>query len=156
MLERWKLQLQRATLSLPVASPVWSESSLEKREKNNSDTPTSGSHNSLDRTPICANIISLESRRRELSNDMLHDPYRAPEGLQNCPPKSGQKTECVQKSRRIRWRGRMANKITTWRGARLACHHHALCAMVIREACNSTYKRSQTPSPISKCDLLGL
>uniref|UniRef100_A0A2N9G766 Uncharacterized protein n=1 Tax=Fagus sylvatica TaxID=28930 RepID=A0A2N9G766_FAGSY len=38
--------------------------------KNSSDTPTSGSHNSLVRTPICTNFISLERGRRELSDDM--------------------------------------------------------------------------------------
>jgi hypothetical protein len=43
--------------------------------KNSSDTPTSGSHNSLVRTPIHANFISLERGRRELSDDMPHDPF---------------------------------------------------------------------------------
>uniref|UniRef100_A0A2N9GUW6 Uncharacterized protein n=1 Tax=Fagus sylvatica TaxID=28930 RepID=A0A2N9GUW6_FAGSY len=43
--------------------------------KNSSDTPTSGSHNSLVRTPIRANFISLERGRRELSEDMPHDPF---------------------------------------------------------------------------------
>uniref|UniRef100_A0A2N9FXG1 Uncharacterized protein n=1 Tax=Fagus sylvatica TaxID=28930 RepID=A0A2N9FXG1_FAGSY len=43
--------------------------------KNSSDTPTSGSHNSLVRTPIRANFISLERGRRELSDDMPHDPF---------------------------------------------------------------------------------
>uniref|UniRef100_A0A2N9HB84 Uncharacterized protein n=1 Tax=Fagus sylvatica TaxID=28930 RepID=A0A2N9HB84_FAGSY len=38
--------------------------------ENSSDTPTSGSHNSLVRTPIRANFISLERGRRELSDDM--------------------------------------------------------------------------------------
>uniref|UniRef100_A0A2N9HH55 Uncharacterized protein n=1 Tax=Fagus sylvatica TaxID=28930 RepID=A0A2N9HH55_FAGSY len=42
--------------------------------ENSSDTPTSGSHNSLVRTPIRANFISLERGRRELSDDMPHDP----------------------------------------------------------------------------------
>uniref|UniRef100_A0A2N9F2Z2 Uncharacterized protein n=1 Tax=Fagus sylvatica TaxID=28930 RepID=A0A2N9F2Z2_FAGSY len=46
-----------------------------KVHKNSSDTPTSGSHNSLVRTPIRANFISLERGRRELSGDMLHDPF---------------------------------------------------------------------------------
>uniref|UniRef100_A0A2N9HWD4 Uncharacterized protein n=1 Tax=Fagus sylvatica TaxID=28930 RepID=A0A2N9HWD4_FAGSY len=43
--------------------------------ENSSDTPTSGSHNSLVRTPIRANFISLERGRRELSDDMPHDPF---------------------------------------------------------------------------------
>uniref|UniRef100_A0A2N9I316 Uncharacterized protein n=1 Tax=Fagus sylvatica TaxID=28930 RepID=A0A2N9I316_FAGSY len=41
-----------------------------KVHENSSDTPTSGSHNSLVRTPIRANFISLERGRRELSDDM--------------------------------------------------------------------------------------
>ena len=40
---------------------------IGKVHKNSSDTPTSGSHNSLVRTPIHANFIFLESRHRELS-----------------------------------------------------------------------------------------
>uniref|UniRef100_A0A2N9I400 Aminotransferase-like plant mobile domain-containing protein n=1 Tax=Fagus sylvatica TaxID=28930 RepID=A0A2N9I400_FAGSY len=47
----------------------------EEVHKNSSDTPTSGSHNSLVRTPIRANFISLERGRRELSDDMPHDPF---------------------------------------------------------------------------------
>uniref|UniRef100_A0A2N9HPP3 Uncharacterized protein n=1 Tax=Fagus sylvatica TaxID=28930 RepID=A0A2N9HPP3_FAGSY len=43
--------------------------------KNSSNTPTSGSHNSLVRTPIRVNFISLERGRRELSDDMPHDPF---------------------------------------------------------------------------------
>ena len=46
-----------------------------KTHKNSSGTPTSGSHNSLVRTPIRVNFIPLESRRRDISNDMLHDPF---------------------------------------------------------------------------------
>jgi hypothetical protein len=46
-----------------------------KTHKNSSGTPTSGSHNSPVRTPIRSNFIPLESRRRELSDDMLHDPF---------------------------------------------------------------------------------
>jgi hypothetical protein len=46
-----------------------------KTHKNSSGTPTSGSHNSLVRTPIHAKFIPLESRRREISDDMLHDPF---------------------------------------------------------------------------------
>uniref|UniRef100_A0A2N9JBJ8 Uncharacterized protein n=1 Tax=Fagus sylvatica TaxID=28930 RepID=A0A2N9JBJ8_FAGSY len=46
-----------------------------KVHENSSDTPTSGSHNSLIRTPIHANFIPLERGRRELSGDMLHDPF---------------------------------------------------------------------------------
>uniref|UniRef100_A0A2N9GAL9 Uncharacterized protein n=1 Tax=Fagus sylvatica TaxID=28930 RepID=A0A2N9GAL9_FAGSY len=48
---------------------------IGKVHKNSSDTPTSGSHNSLVRTPIHANFIPLERGRRELSDDMLHDPF---------------------------------------------------------------------------------
>uniref|UniRef100_A0A2N9FV59 Uncharacterized protein n=1 Tax=Fagus sylvatica TaxID=28930 RepID=A0A2N9FV59_FAGSY len=48
---------------------------IGKVHKNSSDTPTSGSHNSLVRTPIRANFISLERGRRELSEDMPHDPF---------------------------------------------------------------------------------
>uniref|UniRef100_A0A2N9FLF5 Uncharacterized protein n=1 Tax=Fagus sylvatica TaxID=28930 RepID=A0A2N9FLF5_FAGSY len=55
--------------------PFDPESSPEKCTKNSSDTPTSGSHNSLVRTPIHANFISLERGRRELSDDMPHDPF---------------------------------------------------------------------------------
>jgi|UniRef100_A0A2N9I273 hypothetical protein len=46
-----------------------------KMRKNSSGTPTSGSHNSLFQTPIHANFIPLESRHRDLSRDMLHDPF---------------------------------------------------------------------------------
>uniref|UniRef100_A0A2N9HU35 Uncharacterized protein n=1 Tax=Fagus sylvatica TaxID=28930 RepID=A0A2N9HU35_FAGSY len=46
-----------------------------KTHKNSSGTPTSGSHNSPVRTPIRANFIPLESRRREISDDMLHDIF---------------------------------------------------------------------------------
>ena len=46
-----------------------------KTHKNSSGTPTSGSHNSLVRTPIHTKFIPLESRRRELSEDMLYDPF---------------------------------------------------------------------------------
>uniref|UniRef100_A0A2N9G5I7 Uncharacterized protein n=1 Tax=Fagus sylvatica TaxID=28930 RepID=A0A2N9G5I7_FAGSY len=46
-----------------------------KVHENSSDTPTSGSHNSLVRTPIRANFIPLERGRRELSGDMPHDPF---------------------------------------------------------------------------------
>ena len=96
-----------------------------KTRKNSSDTPTSGSHNSLVWTPICANLISLESRRRELSNHMLHDPFWAPKGLQNRPRQSGQKTVCAQKPRMIRWRGRVADKNATWQRARCALRWRA-------------------------------
>ena len=111
-----------------------------KTRKNSSDTPTSGSHISLVQTPIRANLISLEIRRHELSDDMLHDPFWAPEGLQNFPQKSGQKIVRAQKSRRIRKGGCMADKIATWQGARLARPHHAPRAMVAREVCNFAYK----------------
>ena len=62
-----------------------------KARKNSSGTPTSGSHNSPIRTLICANFITLESRRRKLSGDILHDPFWATEGLKNwkVPPKIG-------------------------------------------------------------------
>ena len=59
----------------------WKDSAREggcpggKTRKNSPDTPTSGSHNSLVQTPICANFIPLERGRRELSDDMLHDPF---------------------------------------------------------------------------------
>ena len=87
-----------------------------KTHKNNSSTPTSGSHNSLVRTLIHVNFIPLESRRRELSDDMLHDPFLAPEGLQNCPKKSGQKRVRTRKSRKIQWG--LAWRIRTPRGIR--------------------------------------
>ena len=48
---------------------------IGKVHKNSSDTPTSGSHNSLVQTPICAKFIPLERGHRELSGDMLHDPF---------------------------------------------------------------------------------
>uniref|UniRef100_A0A2N9G3H5 Uncharacterized protein n=1 Tax=Fagus sylvatica TaxID=28930 RepID=A0A2N9G3H5_FAGSY len=47
----------------------------ERTHENSSGTPTSGSHNSLVRTPIHANFIPLERGRREISEDMLHDPF---------------------------------------------------------------------------------
>ena len=46
-----------------------------KIRKNCSGTPTSGSHNSPVRTPIHVKFIALESRHRELSDDMLHDLF---------------------------------------------------------------------------------
>uniref|UniRef100_A0A2N9GDV5 Uncharacterized protein n=1 Tax=Fagus sylvatica TaxID=28930 RepID=A0A2N9GDV5_FAGSY len=46
-----------------------------RTHENSSGTPTSGSHNSLVRTPIHANFIPLERGRREISGDMLHDPF---------------------------------------------------------------------------------
>ena len=46
-----------------------------KTHKNSSGTPTSGSHNSLVQTPIHIKFIPLESRHRELSEDMLNDPF---------------------------------------------------------------------------------
>ena len=46
-----------------------------KTHENSSGTPTSGSLNSLIRTPIRANFIPLERGRREISDDMLHDPF---------------------------------------------------------------------------------
>ena len=46
-----------------------------KTHENSSGTPTFGSHNYLVRTPIHVNFIPLERRRRELSNDMLHDQF---------------------------------------------------------------------------------
>ena len=48
---------------------------IGKVHKNSSDTPTSGSHNSLVRTPIRAKFIPLERGRRELPEDMMHDPF---------------------------------------------------------------------------------
>jgi hypothetical protein len=123
-----------------------------KTLKNSSGTPTSGSHNSPIRTPICANFVSLERRRREIFGDMLHDPFRAPEGLQNFPRKSGQKRVHVQKSRRIRKGECVVDKIATWQAVRLARHHHAPHGMMLREACHSAYKRNPPP-PSFRCDL---
>uniref|UniRef100_A0A2N9I1K0 Retrotransposon gag domain-containing protein n=1 Tax=Fagus sylvatica TaxID=28930 RepID=A0A2N9I1K0_FAGSY len=57
--------------------------------ENSSDTPTSGSHNSLVRTPIRANFISLERGRRELSDDMPHDPVLSSRRPPKLPPKIG-------------------------------------------------------------------
>ena len=85
-----------------------------KMQKNSSGTPTSGSHNFFIQTLIHAKFRSLESRRRGLSVDMLHDPFWVSEGLQNYPKKMGQKTVHAQKSRRIRWRGCVVDKIATW------------------------------------------
>jgi hypothetical protein len=85
-----------------------------KTHKNSSGTPTSRSHKSLVRTPIHVNFIPLERRRRELSEDMLHDPFWAPEDLQNCPRKSGQKRVRMRKSRRIRWGAGVEDKTATW------------------------------------------
>ena len=73
-----------------------------KTHKNSSSIPTSGSHNFFVRTSIHANFVSLESRRREISEDIPYDPFWAPEGLWNHTRKSGQKTVCTRKSRRIR------------------------------------------------------
>uniref|UniRef100_A0A2N9G5Q7 Uncharacterized protein n=1 Tax=Fagus sylvatica TaxID=28930 RepID=A0A2N9G5Q7_FAGSY len=55
--------------------PRLAEIFTRKMQKNSSGTPTSGSHNVFFQTPIRTKFISLESRRRELSNDMLHDPF---------------------------------------------------------------------------------
>ena len=46
-----------------------------KTHKNSSNTPTSESHNSHIQTLIRANFIPVEIRLRELSGDMLHDPF---------------------------------------------------------------------------------
>ena len=48
---------------------------IVKVHKNSSDTPTSGTHNSLIQTSIRPNFIPSERGRRELSDDMLHDPF---------------------------------------------------------------------------------
>jgi hypothetical protein len=130
-LERWQLRLQRGT-------------------------PTSESHNSLVRTPIRANFISLEIRHQELFDDMLHDLFWIPEDHQNHPKKSGQKTTRARKSRRIRKGGCVADKIATWRMVRLSRHHHVLRGMMPREACHSAYKRNAPPPPASGAILLGL
>ena len=111
------------------------------RGKNSSDTSTSGSHNFSVRTLIHANFISLESRPLKFSNGTLHDPFWVLEGLQNWPPKLDKKTIQAHKSRKIRQRCCMADKIATWqRHARhnltmrhsswgwatcVAQHHHA-------------------------------
>ena len=57
--------------SIPCLTGIF----IGKVHKNSFDTPTSGSHNSLIRTLIRTNFISLERGRRELSDDMLHDPF---------------------------------------------------------------------------------
>ena len=92
-----------------------------KTRKNSLDNPTSGSHNFSVQTTICTKFISLEIRYLGLSNDMLHDPFWVPEGLQNYLRKSGQKTVGAQ----IR---HVANKIdlqypraTVTRGASWSC-----------------------------------
>ena len=46
-----------------------------KTHENSSGTPTSGSHKSLVRTPICANFIPLERRHREISDDMMNGQF---------------------------------------------------------------------------------
>ena len=46
-----------------------------KTHENSFGTPTSGSHNSFVRTSVRANFVPLERRRRDLSDDMLHDPF---------------------------------------------------------------------------------
>ena len=85
-----------------------------KTHKNSSGTPTSGSHNSLVRTPIRTNFIPLERRHRELSDDMLNDPFWAPEDLQNFPKKLGQKRVRTRKPRRIRWEAGVKDKTAMW------------------------------------------
>uniref|UniRef100_A0A2N9GQ56 Uncharacterized protein n=1 Tax=Fagus sylvatica TaxID=28930 RepID=A0A2N9GQ56_FAGSY len=60
--------------------------------------------------------------------------------------KSGQKRVRAQKSRRIRWGACVEDKTATWRAVRLARHHHAPRGMMPREACNSVYKSSPTPT----------
>ena len=127
-----------------------------KTRKNSSSTPSSGIHNSPVQIPIRTNFISLESRRREISGDMLHDLFWIPKDLQNGPRKSGQKRVRVRKSRRIRWRGCVADKIATWWAIRLAQHHHAPCGMMSHKACSSAYKTDPPPPPpISNTICLG-
>ena len=110
-----------------------------KTRKNSSGTPTSGSHNSPVWTPIRANFISLESRHWEISDNMLHDPFWIPEGLQNSPQKLGQK-RVRTKLRRIRWRSYVEDKIAMWQGYELERDGHASRAMDPCEACNPGYK----------------
>ena len=109
-----------------------------KTHKNSSDTPTSGSHNSLVQTLIRANFIPLERRRREISDDMLHDPFWAPEDLQNCPRKSGQKRVCAQKPRRIWWGAGMEDKTAMWQV-------HALRAIITRRVPWWCARRARLP-----------
>ena len=51
----------------------------------------------------------------------------------------------ARKPRRIRWRGRVADKNAMWQRAHLARHHHSPCATGTREACNSPYKTDPPP-----------
>ena len=120
---------ERHNSRFAVGIPHLAEIFAGKTRKNSSDTPTSGSHNSPVWTPIRANLISLESRLHDLSEYMLHDPFWAPEGLKNLPQKFGQKMVHTQKSRRIRWKGCVADKNAMWWGARQAWPHHALRGM---------------------------
>ena len=140
-LERSQLQLQRATLGSPVAFLVWPESSPEECEKT---APT----------PQLPGAITLPSKLRftrtlclwnELSDDMLHDPFWEPEDLQKLPRKSSQKMVRVRKSRRIQWRGCVADKIATWRAVRLPRPHHVPRGTGTHEACHSAYKRNPPP-----------
>uniref|UniRef100_A0A2N9H4X8 Uncharacterized protein n=1 Tax=Fagus sylvatica TaxID=28930 RepID=A0A2N9H4X8_FAGSY len=104
---------------------------IGKVHKNSSDTPTSGSHNSLVRTPIRANFISLERGRRELSGRyacMTHFEFRktsktAPENR----IKKGTRTEIEEDSRSC-WRGRIRlprGSTTTRAGPSCAAHDGA-------------------------------
>ncbi len=73
------------------------------RRKNSSSTPTSENHNFLVQTLIRENFTSLESRHRELSNDMLHDPFWAPENSTRAKIEEDSEGGCV------------ADKIAMWR-----------------------------------------
>ena len=111
---------------------------VEKTRKSSSGTPTSRSHNSLVQNLIRVNFISLESRCRELSVDMLHDLFWAPEGLQNYPRKSGQKR--VMHENWERFGGGAA-----WR-IRMPCgRDHASLAMVTCRAPRSRARRATLP-----------
>ena len=73
---RWKYGDSSLNVQLSVRRwlPPFGRNLHRKNAKKQLRHPTSGSHNFSVRTPICANFISLESRCRELSDDMLHDP----------------------------------------------------------------------------------
>uniref|UniRef100_A0A2N9FJ72 Uncharacterized protein n=1 Tax=Fagus sylvatica TaxID=28930 RepID=A0A2N9FJ72_FAGSY len=115
-----------------------------KVHENSSDTPTSGSHNSLVRTPIRANFISLERGRRELSGRyacMTHFEFQ--KTSKTAPRKSDKKKIRARESRRI------ADSCRGRRAREAQYHHHAQRAIMARPACMPPVFYKTEPPPLS-------